>query len=186
MQYYERPAEGNEALREAFASTLVDAPPEQVLRALRDYSSFPEWSPYTQETRLVGQDGEQAELVFQRMDLPWPAGDRYFTLRFEVYGPLPAGALELRWDLAPPTRRVPCEDCGVEMPMNRGVWTLWPHEGGRRTVVTCQALSDPGGRLPKWAVRAANGRMFPKLLAALRERALLPRYAATPAPAPPK
>ena len=178
VQLYERPADGGE-LDEAFAQTTVDAPPARVLKVLQDYATFPDWSPYTKETRLVRHDGA-VDLVFQRMDLPWPVGNRYYTIRF-VKSELPDGALRLEWDLAPPTDRVKC-DCGVETPKNRGAWTLEPIGNGGRTLVSCQALTDPGGRLPKWAFRMANGRIFPKLLTALGQRALLPKYALAPTP----
>lgn len=184
VKLYERTAAEDESLREAYAETAVDAPPERILRALRDYATFPEWSPYTEETRLLRQDGPNVDLVFQRMDLPWPAGNRYYTLRFELSGRDPAdGSYVLRWALAPPDQRFQCEDCGVEMPLNRGAWTLKPLDGGSRTALSCLALTDPGGHLPRFAIRAANGRMFPRLVAAVRERASLPRYAE---PEPPR
>jgi uncharacterized protein YndB with AHSA1/START domain len=180
VELFERPAPENESLREAFARTTVDQPPDRVMQALRDYPTFPEWSPYTSETRLVRRESATVDVVFQRMDLPWPVGDRYFTIRLELQAPAEDGTLELRWDLAPPDQRVACEDCGVEMPTNHGVWTLKPLDGGRRTLVSCQALSEPGGHVPRFAFRMANERMFPKLVGALHVRAALPKYSAAP------
>jgi len=182
VHLYQRPADGGD-LDEAFAQTTVDAPPARVLKVLQDYATFPEWSPYTEETRLVRHDGD-ADLVFQRMDLPWPVGNRYYTIRF-VKSELPDGAFRLEWDLAPPADRIKC-DCGVETPKNRGAWTLEAIGDGSRTLVSCQALTDPGGHLPKWAFRMANGRIFPKLLTALGQRALLPKYALPPVAPTPK
>jgi uncharacterized protein YndB with AHSA1/START domain len=176
VNLYERPIDGGE-LDEAFAQTTVDAPPARVLKVLQDYATFPEWSPYTEETRLIRHEGD-SDLVFQRMDLPWPVGNRYYTIRF-LKTELPGGGIRLEWDLAAPADRVEC-DCGVETPRNHGAWTLEPLGDGGRTLVSCQALTDPGGRLPKWAFRMANGRIFPKLLTALGQRALLPKYAPSP------
>jgi hypothetical protein len=178
---YERQAPAAAGLREALAWTEVAQPPERVLRVLQDYSSFPEWAPYSAETRLVARDGAQ-DHVFQRMDLPWPVGNRYYTLRFDLEGPDASGGYRLSWDLAAPERQVACHACGVATPLNRGVWQLLPLDGGTRTELRCQALSDPGGRLPGFAVRAANRRLFPRLLAAVRERASLERYARNEAP----
>src|SRR5262245_29130851 len=55
VDLYEREVSGS-SLREAYCRTLVEQPPYRVWKVLRDYETFPEWAPYSQETRLLSSE----------------------------------------------------------------------------------------------------------------------------------
>ena len=92
------------------------------------------------------------------LDLPWPIGDRYFTVRL-VEEPATGGGFWFRFSYVDGTGNI--KD-------TRGHWLIVPwHDGSR---VTYALWTDPGGMIPKWAVSRASRQTLPDVIVALRDR----------------
>ena len=94
----------------------------------------------------------------QELDLPWPIGDRHFTVRL-VEERSKDGGYRFEFDYVKGSGNV--ED-------TRGHWSIEPWKDGSR--VTYVLWSDPGGVVPMWAVNRASRRTLPEVVVALRDR----------------
>ena len=184
LTIYSRKLEEGEG-RELLARKPVPHPDWRLWSVLNDYEHFPDFMPYV-ETAEVIREEPGVVYMFQVFDLPWPVGNRCFTIRVELHLPKAAGdGYARKWDLAPEEHGE--KDCGVTPRVNRGSWTLKPispqapnenktSATGVQTMVTYHIVSDPGGKLPRFAVRSANKKAIPRLFKAIESRAALPRY----------
>jgi hypothetical protein len=149
---------GSEA-KEGCVVGYIAAPPEAVFRVLQDAGSYDEYMPRVRSSE-VSTGGGDVVLNRQVLELPFPIGDRRFTIRLRSES-LDGGTLRLSWTYVPGSGNV--ED-------TRGYWLVEPWHGGSR--VTYVLWSDPGGVIPKWAVNRASRRTLPRVVEALRERVL--------------
>jgi hypothetical protein len=99
-----------------------------------------------------------AILNAQELDLPWPIGNRHFTVRL-VEERSEDGGYSFKFDYVKGSGNV--ED-------TRGHWSIEPWKGGSR--VAYVLWTDPGGAIPKWALNRASRRTLPEVVTALRER----------------
>ena len=176
LSIYEKNRQKGNKARAILARSELDLPPWRIWRALNDFSRFPEFIPFVEETVVLAR-GEKELLLFQLVDSPWPIQNRCFTVRMQLELPLkPTGHYRQSWDLAPPSMQIERE-CGIRTPTNRGYWDLEPLDGGARTRLTYLIESDPGGKLPGFAVAYSHRRAVPKLFESIREQASQARYA---------
>jgi hypothetical protein len=113
-----------------------------------------------------------AAWVFQQLDFPFPISNRYYTIKLTAHDPAAAGDLfRVDWHLAEdlPTPR---KGEGEPVLTNKGFWKLEALENGRRTHVTYYIHTNPGGALPAWIVNLANNAAVPRVIEAVRQRAL--------------
>jgi ribosome-associated toxin RatA of RatAB toxin-antitoxin module len=158
-------------IHEVAATSVVDAPLQTVARVIVDYRRYPEFMPYVGICRVEAQSGALA-WVFQQLTFPFPISDRYYTIKLAADDPAAAGVLfRVDWQLADdlPVLR---KGEGEPVLTNKGFWKLEALENGRRTHVTYFIHTDPGGALPAWIVNLANNAAVPKVIEAVRQRAL--------------
>ena len=135
----------------------VPAAPEEVMAVLRDAGSYEEYMPRVKSSEVsIGQGG--VVLNRQELDLPFPIGDRHFTIRLNEQRS-EDGAFRLGFTYVKGSGNV--KD-------TRGHWLVEPWRGGSR--VTYVLWSDPGGAIPKWAINRASRRTLPDVVIALRDR----------------
>jgi hypothetical protein len=158
-------------IHEVAATGVVDAPLQTVARVIADYGRYPEFMPYVSTCRVVARSGARA-WVFQQLRFPFPISDRYYTIKLTAGDPAAAGALfRVDWQLADDLPVLPKGE-GEPVAGNRGFWKLEPLENGRRTHLTYYIYTDPGGALPAWVVNLANRAGVPRVIEAVRRRAL--------------
>lgn len=157
-------------VREVLVRSTIAAPPERVLEVIADYAHYAEFMPYVEESRVV-EELEGQPWLFTQLDLPWPIGDRYYTIaiattRTESERP----SIRVEWTMVDPEQHLPVGR-GVAVTVNDGYWELQATADGARTDVTYYVHTDPAGDLPTWAIDFANARAAPQVIEAVRSRA---------------
>ena len=175
LEIYSRRHDGTQ-LKEVLASGCIDVPPWVCKNVVDDVESFPEFMPYTVDSRIVARDGEDL-IVYQRLDAPMIA-DRDWVMRTRNESRRREdGVIEYKktWRSAEGHGPEPSEGV-VRILVNQGCWIFEPRAKGEGTRVTYRVFTDPGGRIPNWMVNRANTKAIPKLFAAVAERALERQY----------
>jgi hypothetical protein len=135
----------------------IPASPDAVMAVLRDAGSYDEYMPRVERSDVsTGSSGEL--LNRQELELPFPIGDRQFTITL-VEERSPDGSRKLIFDYV--------EGSG-NIAETHGHWLVEPWRDG--TLATYVLWSDPGGAIPKWAVNRASRRTLPDVVRALRAR----------------
>jgi hypothetical protein len=136
---------------------FIPAAPDEVLTVLRDAARYDEYMPLVVRSDVSPGSGG-AIVNSQELNLPFPIGDRHFTIQIwqEYTGD---ATMRLSFSYVPGSGNV--KD-------TRGHWLIEPWRSGSR--VTYVLWTDPGGAIPKWAVNRASRRTLPEVVSALRER----------------
>jgi hypothetical protein len=171
---YTRDFPGSE-VREMKAQGTIDARPEEVWKAIRDYPNYTKTMPYTAEAKVLQSEEDGKVLYFySRLDLPlvanrdyvikildqsdWQDGKGYFRVSWSKYD-APKGD----------PRHMDEKNGVVRTPINDGYWTLQPQADGSKCWAVYYIHSDPGGSVPKWIANKANGTAVPNVFAAIRK-----------------
>ena len=147
------------AAKEGCVLGFILAPPETVMAVLRDAASYDEYMPRVRRSD-VSVGGGGVVLNRQELDLPFPIGDRHFTIRLHEERS-EEGVHRLGFTYVKGSGNV------VD---TRGYWLIEPWREGSR--VTYVLWTDPGGAIPKWAINRASRRTLPQVVTALRDRVL--------------
>jgi hypothetical protein len=157
---------------EVKATALVDAPPQDVWRVIRDYPNYTKTMPYTQESRVLASEQEGKVVVFYCLVNAPLVDKRDFIIRIRDESDWKEGKgfLKTAWSVT--TEGAPAVREGVvRVKLNNGYWLLEPREEGKKTFVTYYLYTDPGGALPKWIADRANKTSVPDVLRAVRKHA---------------
>ncbi|QRN94077.1 SRPBCC family protein [Archangium violaceum] len=160
------------SVAEVKATALVDAPPQDVWRVIRDYPNYKKTMPYTEESRVLSSEQDGKVIVFHCLVNAPLVDKRDFIIRIvdESDWKDGKGFLKTTWTLA--TEGLPPEREGVvRVKLNKGYWLLEPREEGKKTFVTYYLYTDPGGSLPRWIADRANKTSVPDVLRAVRKYA---------------
>src|SRR6202045_2822668 len=141
LTIYSRHRSGS-SLEELRAVGELDATPTKVDTVLGEVSKFPEFMPYTKESRILATDSQLCYMLLS----PPIVGERDYTIRVSREsrkGDNGGTAYYMRWELAnaegPPPRP------GVSrVNINEGSWRLEP--GGKRTRQNPIPIYDGRGR----------------------------------------
>jgi len=164
LTIYSRHRSGS-SLEELRAVGELDATAIKVETVLGAVAKYPEFMPYTKESRLIGQDDQLCYMLLK----PPIVGERDYTIRVHResrMGKDGATAYYSHWDLAnaegPPPRS------GINrVNINEGSWLLEPI--GNRTKATYTLYTDGGG-IPALIMNFANKQSISRLFDALRTR----------------
>lgn len=160
---------GGENVAEVKAIGLIDAPPQEVWKIIRDYDNYKKTMPYTEESRVLArEDGDKVIYFYSVVNAPL-VDKRDYTIRLvdESDWKDGKGYLLVRWtasDKGPPPR----EDF-IRVKLNNGYWKLEPRDGGQRTFATYYVHTDPGGSIPRWIANRANTTAVPNVFLAIRK-----------------
>ncbi|GMV92396.1 MAG: hypothetical protein AMXMBFR82_21740 [Candidatus Hydrogenedentota bacterium] len=149
------------AVKKATAIAVIDATPDQVIRVLTDYESFPEFMPYCKEVRIDFKDKDRTRARYE-LDFPWPIGDRHYVLELKS-GSESRGDVTVfvnRWTYVPDSGNI--ND-------TYGSWEVFL-EGPDRSLVRYTVFTDPGGRVPGWAANVATNVAVPGVIEGVRTR----------------
>ena len=166
-----RTPEGS-SVAEVKASALIDAPPQDVWRVIRDYANYTKFMPYTEESRVVAtEQGGKVTTFYCVVNAPM-VDKRDFVIRIQDESDWQDGKGFLKSTWTATTDKAPAEREGVvRVKINNGYWLLEPREEGKKTFVTYYLLTDPGGSLPKFIADKANKKSVPDVLRAVRKNA---------------
>jgi uncharacterized membrane protein len=171
VSVFARTPEGG-SVAEVKATALVDAPPQDVWRVIRDYANYAKTMPHTEESRVLASEQDGKVIVFYCLVNAPLVDKREFIIRIvdESDWKEGKGFLKTAWTVA--TEGGPPEREGVvRVKLNNGYWLLEPREEGKKTFVTYYLYTDPGGALPRWIADRANKTSVPDVLRAVREHA---------------
>jgi hypothetical protein len=160
------------SVSEVKATALVDAPPQDVWRVIRDYPNYTKTMPYTEESRVLASEQDGKVIVFYCLVNAPLVDKRDFIIRIRDESDWKEGKgfLKTAWTVT--TQGAPAEREGVvRVKLNNGYWLLEPREEGKKTFVTYYLYTDPGGSLPKWIADRANKTSVPDVLRAVRKYA---------------
>jgi hypothetical protein len=160
------------SVSEVKATALVDAPPHDVWRVIRDYNNYTKTMPYTDESRVLASEQDGKVLVFYCLVNAPLVDKRDFIIRIRDESDWKDGKgfLKTAWTVTTDGAPAEREDV-VRVKLNNGYWLLEPREEGKKTFVTYYLYTDPGGSLPKWIADKANKTSVPDVLRAVRKHA---------------
>ncbi|MDI3282531.1 START domain-containing protein [Polyangium sp. 15x6] len=121
----------------------LPAPPDQVRRALLDYSNHQKWQEHLKENKVLARSADSL-LVYQRLDLP-VIDDRDYTI--QVTWGAEGSILWMRFATANERGPKPVADV-VRVTAHEGGWRLEPDGKGTRAVYRFHL--DVAGSVPSW------------------------------------
>lgn len=161
--------DGEEA-REVYAVSEMDFTPREIFEVVVDNENYPEFMPYVKETKILETMSATEMVVWTKLSPPMVSDRDYIihmkrTLGSKANGGVFKSEWTSAWDREPERKGV------VRVKLNEGGWILEPIDGGKRTRVTYQLLTHPGGSIPRWVANKSNTVAIPDLFKAVRERA---------------
>jgi ribosome-associated toxin RatA of RatAB toxin-antitoxin module len=153
--------------RQGVGRGVIEAPPEQVFRALADYAHWEEFMPFLEGSAVQTRPDGSAESTHV-MNLPAPMGERRYRVRFtQKVETGPQGKIwRIDWSYVQGSGNV--DD-------HRGSWTLTALGPGK-TLGVCRLFTDPGGLTPHRAMDRGTRKMLPWIFHGLRQHVRRSRY----------
>jgi hypothetical protein len=167
---------------------IVDAPPQSVFQVVTDYAHFEDFMPYMEVCHVIHTEQidphTRVNYVFFFVNPPLIAG-RFYTLKLTdqsdetIEGV--AGSYRSQWDLvtngvyhetpeSPGIQQLVHDKDAVETRNNQGFWLMQPLDGGQKTRVIYQVMTDPGGTIPHWVANKAQMTTLPDLFSTISNR----------------
>lgn len=157
-------------VQEMKAVGVINAPPERVWQAIRDYDSYVKTMPYMEVSKVLArEDGDKVTWLYSVINAPF-VDRRDYVIRIldESKWQDGEGYFKVSWRAA--NERAPKKpDNVVRVQINDGHWLLEPIEGGKKTRATYYLFTDPGGSVPRWLVNKGNGSAVPDVFEAVRK-----------------
>jgi ribosome-associated toxin RatA of RatAB toxin-antitoxin module len=141
--------------RRVKAAILIDSPARQIWSVLTDCDHTPEFIPNLKSCRIL-QHGEDTQITEQQVKFSWllPKITYVYQSNYHKF------------------KRIDFKKVSGDLRALEGSWVLEEIGDGRRTILTYSVFSDPGFFIPQWLVRRILRKDLPKVLLALRDRAL--------------
>lgn len=158
---------------EALARVAIRVSTQRLYTVITDYDNFAAFIPYVTSSRILRQKGKTWQ-VHQHLHFPGPLADRYYTFASRALSRPRKNNLCVEWHLVPEDGETASAEDGVIPSAFSGSWQLTPHENGTVTEAVYSVHFDPGGALPSWLATLAMNRYLPKVVAAVRTKALQP------------
>lgn len=170
IRVYERKIPDSK-IHEVAAISIIHAPMPTIARLISDYAGYPQFMPYVTRSDIESEANGQT-WVFQQLAFPFPISNRFYTIRLGADASRSKeGIFRLSWQLADPNHAAR-KGTGEPVLINHGFWKLEAIGEGRDTHVTYFVHTDPGGALPSWVVNLANQAAVPKVIDAVRRKAI--------------
>lgn len=126
----------------------VKADPMALLAVLRDTARHREWLPSSREVRLLAKSGPDDDLVYTRLQSPWPVQDRELITRSHLIRRADCGLTLEVW--AEPDALAPRPGL-YRIRESAGRWEALPQRDGS-TLIRLESYTNPGSHLPGWLV----------------------------------
>lgn len=141
---------------------LVDAPPGKVWPVITDCAAYQRFMPRTEKSAIRGTTPAGGQKCFVELDMPFPF-DNLWSVVDAMHETGADGSFVRRWTLLEGTYK-----------RNSGSWSLYPFDGGEKTLLVYQLDANPDISLPDWLIASAQSSTLPDLFAAVRKRVRVP------------
>ena len=174
LRLYNRAVPGA-AVPAALARVRIEVPPARLFAVITDYDRFAEFVPYVTRSRVVRREAGRRR-VSQHLRFPGPVADRHYVIDSrDTVTPSPQDRWRVEWRLVPEKDLAASGETGIIPAAFTGYWELTPVAGGTATDAIYSLHFDPGGALPAWLVTFAMNRYLPRVIDAVRARAMVPQ-----------
>jgi len=145
----------------------------ELLAVLGDLDRYSEWVAECTDARELQRIDDRNRVNYTRTAAPWPVWDRDVVLRSRVHVDIARRRVRIRFRNVSSPLQGEVEGV-VRMPRLEGFYLLQAVDAGHTDVVY-QVDADPGGSLPRWAVRLATKTLPLETIRGLRRQALATR-----------
>ena len=172
VKVYGRQREDGGAVREMKAIGLIDAPPAEVWKAVRDYDNYPKTMPYVEDGKVLSREGgDKITVLYSKLNTPMvDRRDYIIRLVDESNWQDGKGFMKVTWTVVNDMDdKVPVPKDVVRVRVNEGYWLLEPREDGKKTFATYYVFTDPGGSIPNFIINKANTLAVPRVFEAIKK-----------------
>ena len=148
--------------------TWPDVEPHVLTDMFTDLSRYDEWIWPIGESEVRRREPTRA-LVYQRQHI-WGLSDREVLLWVQQQPVGPHG-LDVTWTVATEEPLV-LRDGSIRTPVNTGIWSFQPANGGGTLAIHQIEVSAGGVQLPQWLIRAIQTRGFKRVMDDVHSTAL--------------
>jgi hypothetical protein len=154
-------------IKEGLAIGIINALPERVFKVITDNEDFEQFMPYVEQSDVEYITNESI-INYQYLNFPFPIGDRYYKLYIvqAIENSNAERIFKCTWTYVKKSGNI--KD-------TYGSWVLKKY-GENRTLATYTVYTDPGGRIPKWALNMATEISLPKIIESVRQRVQNSKY----------
>lgn len=163
---------GDGDVREMKAIGLIDAPPSDVWKAVRDYDNYPKTMPYVEGGKVLAREGgDKVTLLYSLINTPLvDRRDYIIRLVDESNWQEGKGFMKVTWTVVNDMdEKVPVPKDVVRVRINEGYWLLEPREEGKKTFATYYVFTSPGGSIPNFIINKANSMAVPAVFTAIKK-----------------
>ncbi len=159
-------------VREMKAQGLVDASPQEIWKAIRDYEGYTKNMPYTEEAKVLKRDpGDKTILFYSRLNTPL-VDRRDYILKIidESDWKEGKGFMKVSWTAVnDQDALMPVKGDVVRVRVNDGYWLLEPRDEGKKTYTTYYIYTSPGGSIPNFIANKGNSIAVPKVFESIKK-----------------
>lgn len=157
--------------RRLIAVAEMETPPEVVFNVLNDFEHYPEFMPYVKESLVLSREGNNEAITYARIAPPF-VSERDYALRVRMTRGTHSngGVFKVEW-VAVPDAQAEVEGV-VRVKLNEGSWLVEPLHDGKRTRLSYNLLTNPGGLIPPFIVNMSNTTAIPQLFSAIAKRSV--------------
>ncbi|MEZ4924255.1 MAG: START domain-containing protein [Crocinitomicaceae bacterium] len=137
----------NSSIKEFKAVATVFADRLDIARCVSRVTDYPNWFPDCGESRIIDIISPTKRKTYYKVDLPWPATDRYCYMIMHVETDDAKKETTIHFN---DTDGEEVDGC-VRMANADGFWRITTLDD-KRTKVIYQFISDPAGALPAWII----------------------------------
>lgn len=157
-------------VRAIVAITEVDAAPSTVFDVVGDFDRYADFMPYVKKSSVVERKDSGALIVYSLLSPPLVNDrDYYIEVKRTAGNAENKGVFKSAWTAVPDFK--PDEKGVIRVRQNTGSWVIEPLDGGKRSRVTYNLLTHPGGSIPTWMANKSNTVAIPSLFEAVQKRA---------------
>ena len=163
---------GDSDVREMKAIGLINAPPADVWKAVRDYDNYPKTMPYVEDGKVLSREGgDKVTVLYSKLNTPLvDRRDYIIRLVDESNWQDGKGFMKVTWTVVNDMDdKVPVPKDVVRVRVNEGYWLLEPREDGKKTFATYYVFTDPGGSIPNFIINKANTLAVPRVFEAIKK-----------------
>ena len=166
---------GDGDVREMKAQGLIEAPPAEVWKAVRDYDNYPKTMPYVESGKVLsregGEKGDKVTFLYSLINTPLvDRRDYIIRLVDETDWKASSGVMKVSWTVVNDMDdKVPVVKDVVRVRINEGYWLLEPRDDGKKTFATYYVYTSPGGSIPNFIINKANSMAVPAVFSAIKK-----------------
>lgn len=139
------------------AEILIEAPPEEIWKAITDHDHFTEFMPGVEGCKIEKDTGT-SRLVHYKVAVAWKEIEYFLRLNYD------RETFYVNYHL---DKSLPHDIADAQ-----GTWKLEPVDGGEKTWVTYSVFIDSGRFVPGFVERVLSKRQLPGVLENVRKRVL--------------